>query len=185
MKRLWMVILAVLMLCGCSGSESKMENVLFLRSNMSSNGCTFRAKVTADYGDEIYHFTLDCLFEPSGKLKFTVIEPESISGIEGSISSGGGELTFDDALLAFAPMADGQISPVAAPWVIMKALLSGYITSCGIEDSYIRASIRDSYADDAIMTDIWITKENIPVWGEILWKNRRILTVEVVNFTLG
>ena len=184
MKRLGVLIIIFALLCGCSVSDDGMERVLQLRSQMDQKGCQFDAVITADYGDAIYKFTLRCVYMHSGSMAFSVIEPESIAGISGTVEASGGKLQFDDSALAFALLADGQLSPVSGPWVVLKALHSGYITSCGRAGELLRATIKDSYADDALTVDIWLTQVNIPVRGEILWDNRRILTVELENFTM-
>ena len=84
--------------------------------------------------------------------------------------------------MAFPLLAEGQVSPVSAPWLLMKTLRSGYLTSCGTEDGTLRLSIDDSYEDDALHLDIWLNEEELPKHGEILWQGRRILSVAVENF---
>ena len=184
MKRLTSILLILVLFTGCGTGQQNMNRVLALRSELNVRGCRFVADITADYGDAIHAFSLDCSFDPQGKLTFFVVQPESIAGITGTVSAGGGELLFDDTVLAFALLADGQFSPVSGPWVIMKALLSGYITSCGTEGDLLRTTIRDSYAEDALTVDLWLDQENIPLRGEICWSNRRILTIAVKNFTM-
>lgn len=161
-----------------------MNRVLSLRSSLNAGGCSFEARITADYGDAIHQFSMACTFDPGGTLRFRVLSPETIADITGEVSAGGGKLTFDDTLLAFELLADGQFSPVSGPWVIMQALVGGYITSCGMDDGKLRATIRDTYAEDALTADIWMDENNYPVYGEIYWDNRRILTMEIINFAL-
>ena len=79
-------------------------------------------------------------------------------------------------------LADGQVSPVSGPWILMKTLRSGYLTSCGMEAGCIRVAIDDSYADDALHLDIWLDEKDLPKRGEILWKGRRILSLDIENF---
>ena len=74
------------------------------------------------------------------------------------------------------------VSPVSGPWLLMKTLRSGYLTSCGVEDGCLRIAIDDSYEDDALHLDVWLDESDCPKRGEILWKGRRILTVEIENF---
>lgn len=155
----------------------------FRASLLSGMGCSFQAVITADYQEELYQFTLDCRCDEQGTLQFTVVEPESISGISGEISGEGGKLTFDnEEALVFQTLADGQITPVTAPWLLVKTLRSGYVTSCCMEEDLLRASIDDSYEDDALHFDIWFTADDIPKCAEILWADRRILSLEVTNF---
>ena len=182
MKRLFALLAILVMLPGCTGAGDTLDRVMALRADLLASPCAFRAVVTADYGDAVHIFTMECRSETSGDLAFTVSAPESIAGITGKLSSEGGRLTFSDTALAFPLMADEQFSPVSAPWVLMQTLRGGYVTACGMEGETVRVTIHDSYEEDALMLDIWLDGNNLPARAEILWDGRRILTVEVENF---
>ena len=185
MKR-WIVwIWMVLLLSGCTKAENAMDRALALRSGVQANGCSFRAKITADYGETIFTFTLLCCADGQGNVGFSVLEPESISGITGKIDSGTGNLTFDDVVLSFALLADGQLTPVSMPWVVVNALRSGYIVSAGKEGDHTRLTVKDTYAADALRVDLWLDDADSPVQAEVAWQDRRILTMEIQNFTLA
>ncbi len=184
MKRIWMLALAVvLVLAGCRRENGELEQVMRLRTKLQSSACFFEATVTADYGDKTYSFSLRCTADAAGNLEFEVLEPETISGITGSISAAGGKLTFDDTALAFDLQADGLLSPVSGPWMMLGALRGGYVRHCGMEDGLLRVRVDDSYRDDALTLDIWLDGE-APVQGDIYEENRRILTIQVKNFAL-
>ena len=162
-----------------------MDRVLALRSKLlQAAGCSFTAVITADYGKQISQFTLDCKADPKGNVAFTVAQPETISGITGLVSGEGGKLTFDDQVLAFELLADGQLSPVSAPWIFVKTLRGGYITSVGMDGDNLRSAIDDSYADDALQLDIWHGDGDLPIRADILWDSRRILSMEIKNFQI-
>lgn len=179
------VIVCILFLfSGCSAENSGMEQAHALRSKLSSSaGCCFRANITADYGTEIYEFSLDCRTNREGNLSFSVIKPEGISGISGQVSAQGAKLTFDDKVLAFEPIADGQIAPVTAPWILIMTLNGGYLNGCAKDRNGYILTIDDSYRDDALRLNIRIGQDLLPQWAEIFWQNRRILTLTVENFT--
>lgn len=178
------IMLLCLIICGCKGSDDHMIKALELRSRLSASGGTsFRANVTADYGDKTYTFILQCKTDQPGTLSFTVLEPESIAGIGGTVSGEGGKLTFDDKVLAFPLLADGEVSPISAPWIVIKTLLGGYISSCSKEDELLLISIDDSYEADALRLDIWLNTQDIPVSADILWQGRRVLSVQIEDFT--
>lgn len=184
MKRILCAVFAVLLLTGCTGKNEELDRAMTLRAELLANAVSFDAEITADYGDESYTFSMNCIADTKGELTFTVTAPESIAGISGSISSTGGKLTFDNTALAFQLMADDQISPVSAPWVLMKTLRGGYLTSCNLEGEYLRVAIDDSYEEDALHLDIWLDSNNVPKTAEVYWKGRRLLTVSVSNFTM-
>jgi hypothetical protein len=125
---------------------------------------------------------MHCTADTQGVLTFSVTSPDSISGITGSIGQGKGTLTFDDKALAFDLLADGQLSPVSAPWVLIHTLRGGYLASCREEGEGMLLSIDDSYQEDPLRLDIRIDSDGTPAWAEILWQGRRILSLELDNF---
>lgn len=183
MKRLLMVFVAVCFLFGCSHSKSSVEPGLLLREKiLSSNGCKFTAVITADYGDLTQTFTMECTSDKDGNIEFVVIEPEAISSITGKISNEGGRLTFDDHALAFSMLADGQIAPVSSPWIMLKTLRSGYIRACERKKESTHLIIDDSYKEDALQLDVYLSADHVPQQADILWRGRRYLSVTVKDF---
>ena len=175
------VLCLIFFLNGCA-SNRPVENALLLRDKIAnSNGCSFYAKIVADYGNEIYSFSMDCLTDKVGNLTFTVVKPTTLNGITGKVDVAGGAITFDDKILAFQTMADGQVTPVSAPWLLIKALRSGYIKGCTDEKDGFQISVDDSYEEDALHLNIWV-QDDVPRSGEIFWQGRRVLTVTVENF---
>lgn len=150
---------------------------------LQSSGCTFDTVVTADYGDEVYSFTIHCQTDQTGALTFTVTEPESITGITGTVDEIGGKLTFDDRALAFPTLADGQITPVSAPWLLIHSMRSGYIKACEDKNDGTHIVIDDSYRQGTVQIELYCDSSNIPIRGEIIWDGRRIVTMDVTNFT--
>lgn len=185
MKRIMCLLLPMMLLCACSRSDEAFDKAMSLRSGLiNAAGCHFVAEITADYADKTYSFTLSCEATAEGDICFAVLQPQYIAGIRGTISSKGGNLVFDDTALAFELQADGLLSPVSAPWVVITALRSGYIRSCVQEGNLFRMSINDSYQEDALMLDVWFDRGNIPLQADIYENNRRILTVIIKNYVL-
>lgn len=172
----------IVLLTGCKSAKEPLDRALALRNQIAeSNGCSFHTTVTADYGEKLYTFEMDCQTDKEGNLTFTVTKPDTIAGITGKVSAAGGALTFDDKVLAFQDMADGQVTPVAAPWLFINSLKSGYLKGCGEIHNGIEISIDDSYRDDALHL-IVSTDADVPNSAEIFWKGRRVLTLAVDNF---
>ena len=183
MKRWRMILLLAVFLTGCRAEKGEMDRALALRSALqNSNGCSFDSQITADYGDKVYTFGMYCVADKEGVMTFMVTEPESITGITGTISRGEGKLTFDDVALAFDLLAEDQITPISGPWILLHTLQGGYLKSCSVENGRLCLQIHDSYREDALQLDIWLTPEDLPQRGEIFWKGRRIVSVEVKNF---
>jgi len=172
------------MLCGCSGKEEELDRAVGLRMKLLNSGCTFDTEITADYGDEIYEFAVSCEADAEGNLAFTVTAPESIAGITGLIDQEGGKLTFNDTALTFPLLADGQVSPVSAPWIFLKTLRGGYLTAAGMEEELLRLTIDDSYEENALQLDIWLNTEDQPIRADILYDGCRILALTVSKFQI-
>lgn len=185
MKKIIIVLLCAVFLLGCGNSAGDENRALRLRSTLQgSKGCSFDAVVTADYGQQTYTFAMGCQFDAHGNLSFVVKEPKTIAGITGTISREGGELRFDDHVLAFPVLADGHASPISAPWLLYKCLVGGYIRTLAYEDGLLRITADDSYAEDAMTLDIWLNASDLPIRAEILYEQRRILTVRIENFQI-
>ena len=182
MKCIAAVLCVLVLLTGCTGGHSEMDRAMELRSRLLGKQVAFEAEITADYGDKIYNFSMDCEADLQGDMHFKVLQPDTISGVEGTVCADSGKLTFDGKGLSFPLLADGQITPVSAPWVLLRTLRSGYLTSCGMDGNAVRIAIDDSYADDALHLDIWLDENDLPARGEIYWQGRRLLSVNVKNF---
>ena len=180
--RLAAIVCILFFLSGCGNSGDSLDRAISLRNKiLSSDGCSFHTTVTADYGEKIYVFAMDCKTDKAGNLTFTVTEPATIAGITGKITGTGGAITFDDQVLAFQTIADGQVAPVTAPWLFMKTLRSGYLKDTAANESGFEISIDDSYEEDALQLRIR-TEGELPVSGEVFWQGRRVLTLAVENF---
>lgn len=185
MKKIIILFLAAILLLGCSNATEHVDRAISLRSALQNgNGCSFDAKITADYGQETYTFAMGCSFDAHGNLSFTVLEPERIAGICGTIDGGGGKLRFDDVVLAFPLLADGHANPVSAPWHFYKTMAGGMIRFAGTEGDLFHVTIYDSYEDDALQFDIWLDQSNQPIRAELLYENRRIITLVIENFRI-
>lgn len=181
---IWAVFLMIL--TGCSGTPKEIERGMALRSNLlQASSCTFDVEITADYGEKVHVFSMSCQGNAQGDVAFTVTAPETISGITGTVADEGGKLTFDDVALQFDLLADDQVTPVSAPWILLKTLRSGYLRAACTEDDQICLTIDDSYADDALQLDIWLDADDLPQRGEILYGGRRILSLHVKNFVIA
>lgn len=185
MRKCAVCILLFLLLSGCSQQPDELETGMELRSKLlQASKCSFVADITADYGDKVHSFSMDCIVDSQGDLTFTVIKPDTISGISGTVNGKGGDFTFDEKVLHFELMAEDTLSPISAPWILMKTLRSGYIASACTENSMIRLSVDDSFDEDPLRLDIWLNAWNTPERADILHDGRRILSVSVADFEI-
>ena len=151
---------------------------------LAAEGCQFTANITADYGEELYTFSVQCQADRQGAVTFALLEPKALSGIAGKISDSGGSLNFENAALCFPLMTEDQLNPASAPWILLKTLRSGYLTSACMEEGKLRLTMDDTYEEDALQLDVWLEEGRTPVRGDILYDGKRILTVDVIDFVL-
>ena len=181
MKRFLPLLLVFLL--GCSGRDPAMETALELRSRCLGAGAVrFQAEICADYITQMESFTLQCSQDADGTMTFRVLEPEEISGIGGTVRGTEGTVEFDSTVLAFPLMAEGRLSPVSGPWVLMQAIRSGNILAAGQEDELVHLTIDDSYADNALTVDLWL-EDGAVCQAEIAWEGRRCLAMTVEDFS--
>ena len=182
----WCILVVILFLFGCSKENSEMGRGLAFREKLlQSSGCSFEAEITADFGDKLYTFLLNCQGNADGSLSFSVQKPDTISGISGILSAEVGKITFEeDRAVAFPMLADGEITPVGAPWVLYNALRCGYILACGKEGDLLRLTINDSYEEEAMQVDVWLDEQDCLVSAEIFCDGRRIVSIQVMNFQI-
>ena len=180
MRVLGSVMVVLLMLSGCGSGNKGLEGAMAFRDRLlDASGCEFSANITADYGTEVDIFRMAVRADADGNVAVEVTEPGPISGITGTVTRSGGALTFDDTILGFPMLAEGRLAPAASPWVFLKALRSGYISSVGREADQWRLTVLDSYEEDALVLDVWFDKDWQPLHSEFLFKGEKILTLEI------
>ena len=185
MKRLLSILLISVTLSGCSISENDINQVIGLRTKLQNGDqCSFDTCITVDYGESLSSFELSCKIDDQQNWEITVIRPQTIAGITCRIAGEKGQLTFDDKAVAFEMIADGQITPISAPWLVMKALAGGYINSTVVKNDGLVVRIDDSYSDFLFSVDLWLNENNIPYFAEIVWQGKRIVSMDINNFTI-
>lgn len=185
MKKCAVWLLSFLFLAGCSKQPEEIKVGMELRSKLlQAESCSFEVEITADYGNKINAFVMDCIADPDGDISFTVIKPDSISGISGKLTGEGGKLTFDETALHFELMTEEQLSPISAPWIFLSTLRKGYITSVWKENNVIQLSLDDSFDENPLHVDIWLNSQNAPNYADILYDGRKILSLNVINFEI-
>ena len=183
MKYLFAAIFILSTITGCHGRESPLTPALELRKALlAAQTCSFQTVITADYGEDLYTFQMDCCADSTGKLTFTVLEPTSIAGITGSISKDKAALTFDGHVLAFPVLAEGDLSPVSAPWIFLNSLRGGYLSGCSEQADGFCLYLDDTFGADPLQLEIWTDTNCVPIGAEIIWHDRRILSIEIRNF---
>ena len=162
-----------------------MDTAIKLRQKLHEcDSLRFSTEIVSDYGDNLYSFQMNCIFDDAGDISFSVTSPDTISGISGTIDAKGGEIQFDQEMLAFPLLIDGQLSPICTPWVILNCLRSGYLSSCGSTAEGIQLIIDDTIQSNNIRCLVWLDQNHMPNYSEIVWNGRRILSASIKDVVI-
>lgn len=172
-----------MLLTGCKGEESLLERGITFRSQLiTAGGCSFRAHITADYGQEVQNFTLDCNADGEGNVSFCVIEPDTIADITGRMEGEEGNVTYDGLQLAFPLLIYDQISPVSAPALVVRCWLKEFILSAGISDQVCRLTYEKKIQDKDLLIDTYFEKD-IPISAELCYNGFRVMNIKITDFS--
>ena len=181
---------AVLMMClclllgGCGGrSQGVSPAIAFRASLVQAGGCSFRAELTADYGDYVVPFALDCETEVNGPTHFTVVAPETLAGITAAVDETGGTVTYDGLMMDFGLLANGRLAPAAGPAVVAYCGSSAYLAAGGEEEGRFRATYEKDYEEKMLKVDTWF-ENGIPIYAEVCYNGQRILNLTISEFSL-
>ena len=184
---LWVLVLLCLLFtaCGSQKIDDRMQSAIDFRTTLMQNGgCSFMARVNADYGERVYEFTMQCQYFADREAHLTIIEPEMISGITAVVRQDGATVEFHDIELDFGTMANGRIAPMTLPWLLGKAWSSEYIQSAGKDGDGSLVTYLMGYADEELVVETWFGPEMVPLRCEISHGGVRYLTVTVSEFIL-
>ena len=183
-KKLLVLLCCMLLLTGCAGKREPVQSALDLRTKlMESGGCSFDSDIIAHYEDRAYQFSLCCQYA-DGKTTLTVTAPEEIAGITAYVERGQTQLEFDDTILELGELANGYVSPVAAPWLLVQCWLEEYIAYAGPDGEAERVTYLQGYNDAELSVDTWL-QDGTPVYAEVTHDGVRCLamTLNNVQFT--
>ena len=142
-----------------------------------------RAELTADYGDYVVPFALDCETEVNGPTHFTVAAPETLAGITAAVDETGGTVTYDGLMMDFGLLANGRLAPAAGPAVVAYCWSSAYLAAGGEEDGRFRATYEKDYEEKMLKVDTWF-ENGIPIYAEVCYNGQRILNLTISEFSL-
>ena len=150
-----------------------MQRALDFRTALlQSGGCAFTAEVTADYGEQVYRFTMDCTWSPDGGAALTLTAPQTLEGIRAEVSADGARVVYEDTAVGFESLAGGRLAPMALPYLLGSGWYEGYISACGMENGLLRMTCLD-------------TQSGQPCRCEISYQGQTLLTAEISAFAMN
>ncbi|MBP3633111.1 MAG: hypothetical protein J6J43_00870 [Oscillospiraceae bacterium] len=180
-KRFAALLLLVLCLTGCK-AEGPTQTALDLRTKlMQAQTCGFTAQIRSDHGEKVYEFTADVRYSPEE----TVVEitsPEELQGIRAKVTEDGAKLEYDGVELTFGTLANGKVSPMSAPWLLVQCWIGEYISHAGADGELERVTYLRGYDDEEIMLDTWLNVDGIPAYAEVAYDGVRCLSIQIRDF---
>lgn len=120
------------LLTGCAKAKPERK-VQEMRDVYQSVECIdAQAKVTADYGQRLYHYTVTI----SGGIeagKMSVLAPESIKGAALEWNAETTSLTYEDITLDTGALTKSGLSPADAIPALLKSCRAGTLIGCALE----------------------------------------------------
>ena len=185
-KKLAVLALALgLTLCACTkqADEDPAQQALAFRQDVMQNTYSFRADVSADFGDTVCQFTLSCVHTPGSGTEMTITAPETLAGLTAMASDEGAKLVFDGAEAAFGTLEGLGLSPMTAPELLAESWETGYIQYTGTEDGLLRVTYLCGYEEDEYRADTWF-QDGAPVRAELSCDGRMAVQIDVTDFNL-
>lgn len=178
-------MLLCFLLAGCAGEERSLSPAIQFRKELvQAGGCSFSADITADFGDTVQMFSMDCITDETDALHLTVQEPKTLAGITATVSEYGGKLTYDGMAMDFGLLANGNVIPAAAPAIVTACWTGEYISFAGDDGDYYRATYEKNFDDKKLIVETWYEK-GVPICAEICYNNERVIKITIRDFSFN
>ena len=183
MKKVWVLVLGLLLLCGCGSRQDQAEEIQ--QKYAALEKVTMEAEAVVHLAEENRSFTVRCLWEPEGATT-TILAPEELKGLSATVSGEDLMVIWDGAALAAGRQQ--VLSPAACiPW-LLHAAAEGYLVEVGnevIEGMECLRLALDTTAPDGekILCTIWFTKDGfVPCYTEFSSGGTVVLTLRTLSF---
>lgn len=162
-----------------------MQQALDFRTALTeAGGCTFAAETEVSCEDEVFRFSMDCGYETGGGAALCLTAPQSLAGIGAEVFADGARVVYEDTQVGFAALAGGRASAMQLPYLLAESWYRGYISACGREDGFLRATYLLGYDEDEMTVDTWFDASGLPVRAAVSYQGQTLLKAELRNFSL-
>lgn len=194
MRRTWSCVLMMTLLltaCGGSGEESPDNLAARIRAEyLALSGWSAEIEMTADYGERVYDFTVDAVWQRDGDTVLTITSPELIAGITARLEDGVGYLEYEGASLSTGPLTGDGMNPLEAVPYVMAQVKSGYMASCTFEQEgerrVLRVLCRDADGTEGVggACALYFDVDSHDLLRvELSWDGVTVLTARLNDFT--
>ena len=188
------VLMISLLLSACGtgkGTVGLQEQALAIRSSyLERTGCTAQLRVTADYGQRVYAYTVN-VTATQEETVLVVVQPAELAGVTVRINGEHSRLEYDGAILETGALDEDGLTPLSAVPVLLESARSEFIDSCTAEALGERDALRilcrdpEKAAGQGREVTLWFdTRTRALVRGEIAVDGYRVIVCEFLEFSL-
>ena len=127
------VLMMTLLLTGCGKPKDDTPEDLAAQIRaeyLSLRGWSVTVNLSANYGEQVFDFTVDSSWRRDGDTVLTVIKPDLVAGITARIRDGETVLEYDGAGISIGMLDLSGLTPVSASPTFMTCITTGYMARC-------------------------------------------------------
>ncbi len=178
------LMMILLLLPGCGAREARLEeNFQTLRKAVTAAGSiTFRAALTADYGDSVSEYTMNVSYDGQ-QTTVELLTPELLAGVKAAALRGETQVAYDGVILGAGPLDGEGLTPVSAIPAMLDAMASGYVELLWRDGDAMAARL---YVGENSVLTLWLDETSLaPTAAEIAAEGRTVVTLRIEGWKLS
>lgn len=183
-NRISVLMISLLLLCGCSKEQAAEERFLAFRESVQDCYLVLDAEITADYGETVESYTIASRETTEGT-DLEVLAPEEVEGIRASTDGEAYTLSYDGAILGVGPLTASGVTPLSALPVLADALCNAHVERCWEEVYNGRETLAVSLCiDETTTATLWLAADDLtPCFAELAENGKTVLFYTVTNWS--
>ncbi len=196
LNRFGLLLIPLCLLSGCGEQVAEGEQqALELRTTyLSMTACQGTLQVTADYGQRVYTYEMDMIWQGNtteGETTIVITQPDIIAGLTVTATEGESVLQYDGISIETGPLYDNGPNPIEAIPYFLESIRSGFIGECGYElvgdEEQLRLVCRDPDTPSGTGEEVtlWFSKEDgLLRRGELAMDGFTVITCIFEDFSM-
>ena len=189
---LMMILALSLSACESTGGYEAEKLLHKVRgSYLEMLSCMGKGEIVADYGQRVYHFSIDFSWEKDGETVLCLTAPENVAGATARIKNGETALEFDGVMIETGPLNEDGLTPIDVIPALLHSIQEGYISECVQEEQgedhtlHMICRDPDKTPGNGIETQMWFDPESFSLLcGEISVDGVTIIRCQFSEFSI-